>query len=230
MQATAFFTRRRAPLLAIAALLVAALVGASLAGHHRSRAQAAAPVVVSGPAHHTEWARSVDPSINLFQMSPVLYRSGLPSDDRDVQLKALGVRSVVSFIKDDDREWVKDPSIRLYSQPMHADRVTDDEILQALRTVRAAQAQGPVLIHCKHGNNRTGIVAAMYRITFDGWSREAALAEMQNNGFGSEDDMTDAVEYLEQADVDAIRVALANGSPCAHGMSWCGVKEQLGML
>lgn len=230
MQATAFITRRRVPLAIVGALLLAAAVGASLAGHHRPHAKTAAPVVVSGPAYHTEWAHSVDPSINLFQMSPVLFRSGLPSDDRDTQLKALGVRSVVSFIKDDDREWVKDPSIRLYSQPMHADRVTDDEILQALRTVRTAQAQGPVLIHCKHGSNRTGIVAAMYRITLEGWSREAALAEMQNNGFGSEDDMTEAVEYVQQADLDAIRVALLNGTPCAHGMSWCGVKEQLGML
>lgn len=230
MLATAFITRRRVPLLLVVALSLAAVAGASLAGHRHSHAHAASPLAVSGPAHQTEWARSVDPSINLFQMSPVLYRSGLPSDDRDSQLKALGVRTVISFIKDDDHAWVKDPSIRLYSQPMHADRVSDDEILQALRTVRAAQAQGPVLIHCKHGNNRTGIVAAMYRITFEGWSREAALAEMQNNGFGTEDDMTEAVHYLQRADIDAIRVALANGSPCAHGMSWCGVKEQLGML
>ncbi|MBD1553527.1 tyrosine-protein phosphatase [Pseudomonas typographi] len=224
MQAISHTHRRRVPLAAARLLAALAVVGlASL--HHDARAPTP---LAAGPAPgQPQWARSLDPRFNLFQMSPTLYRSALPTLQNASTLQGLGVRTVVSFIKDDDHAWSKDPSIRLLSQPLHADRVTDDEVLQALRTVRAAQAQGPVLIHCKHGNNRTGIVAAMYRIVVEGWPREAALAEMQNGGFGSEDDMAEAANYVRHADVQAISQALDRGEACAHAWSMCGVKGWL---
>ncbi|WVM91781.1 tyrosine-protein phosphatase [Halopseudomonas pachastrellae] len=65
--------------------------------------------------------------------------------------------------------------------------MTDTDVIRVLREIRAGQQQGKVLIHCKHGQNRTGLMAAMYRIVFDGWSREQAMAEMLEGGFGRVD-------------------------------------------
>src|SRR5437773_12261447 len=42
----------------------------------------------------------------------------------------------------------------------------------------------PVLIHCKAGLHRTGVMAAIYRMEYDGWSREDALRELRSHGFG----------------------------------------------
>ena len=42
----------------------------------------------------------------------------------------------------------------------------------------------PVLIHCKAGLHRTGIMAAVYRMEYDGWSRQDALRELRAHGFG----------------------------------------------
>lgn len=42
----------------------------------------------------------------------------------------------------------------------------------------------PVLLHCKAGLHRTGVLAAMFRIEYDGWAPYEALRELKNHGFG----------------------------------------------
>lgn len=42
----------------------------------------------------------------------------------------------------------------------------------------------PVLLHCRAGLHRTGTLAALYRIEYEGWSVLAAIKEMQAHGFG----------------------------------------------
>ena len=42
----------------------------------------------------------------------------------------------------------------------------------------------PVLIHCKAGLHRTGVMAAIYRMEYDGWSRQDAMRELRAHGFG----------------------------------------------
>jgi tyrosine-protein phosphatase SIW14 len=42
----------------------------------------------------------------------------------------------------------------------------------------------PVLFHCKAGLHRTGCLAAVYRMEYQGWSRDAAWRELRAHGFG----------------------------------------------
>jgi protein tyrosine phosphatase (PTP) superfamily phosphohydrolase (DUF442 family) len=42
----------------------------------------------------------------------------------------------------------------------------------------------PVLIHCRAGLHRTGCLCAIYRMEYQGWSREQSLEELQDHGFG----------------------------------------------
>lgn len=39
------------------------------------------------------------------------------------------------------------------------------------------------LIHCVHGEDRTGLVVGMVRVLVDGWTKERAFQEMRDNGF-----------------------------------------------
>jgi tyrosine-protein phosphatase SIW14 len=41
----------------------------------------------------------------------------------------------------------------------------------------------PVLVHCLAGIHRTGVMAALYRIEKQGWTKEQALAEMKALGY-----------------------------------------------
>jgi protein-tyrosine phosphatase len=42
----------------------------------------------------------------------------------------------------------------------------------------------PVLLHCKAGLHRTGILSAIYRMEYQGWSRQSAFRELRAHGFG----------------------------------------------
>jgi protein-tyrosine phosphatase len=55
----------------------------------------------------------------------------------------------------------------------------------------------PVLLHCKAGLHRTGVLTAVYRMEYQGWSRQAAFRELKAHGFGDVA-CTDANDYVQQ--------------------------------
>ena len=59
------------------------------------------------------------------------------------------------------------------------------------------RANYPVLIHCKAGLNRTGVMTAVYRMEYCGFTWRQALDEMRVNGF-SEFTSTSANDYVQE--------------------------------
>jgi len=89
--------------------------------------------------------------------------------------------------------------------PMSAGEIGDDEVVAALRAIRQAEAKGAFLLHCQHGADRTGMITAMYRMLYQGWTRAQALDEMQNGGYGYHTIWRNIPTYIEQVDLDKIR-------------------------
>ncbi len=58
-------------------------------------------------------------------------------------------------------------------------------------------ANYPVLIHCKAGLHRTGVLAAVYRMEYQGWTRQEAYDELRDHGFGDRY-CTIANDYVKQ--------------------------------
>ena len=177
---------------------------------------------VSRPA---DWARSVEVQYNLFQMSPTLYRSALPDAGAVALLEKLRVATVINFLPESDSSWLANPSIEQVQLPYRTNHVDDAQVLKALRTIQDAEAKGPVLMHCKHGSDRTGLIAAMYRVVVQGWSKEDALGEMTQGGFGDNSHFKDGIRYMLQADVDKLRTALANGECSTSPFAACSMKN-----
>jgi len=176
-------------------------------------------------ARPAEWAQPVEVQYNLFQMSPTLYRSALPDGGALPLLKNLKIITVINFLPDDDRSWLVDPAIEQVRLPYRTNHVDDSDVLKALRAIQAAEANGPVLMHCKHGSDRTGLMAAMYRVVVQGWSKEDALSEMTEGGFGDSTHFKDGIRYMMQADVDKLRTALANGDCSTSAFATCSMKS-----
>ena len=173
------------------------------------------------------WAQPLDKRINLYRMAPGLYRSALPKAQDWPQLEQLGVATVINFYQKSDEQWLRDPSVRQIQLPLHTDRIDDADVIEVMRSIRQAQAQGPVLIHCQHGQSRTGLIAAMHRIIYQEWSKEQALAEMAGAGFGGEDRMGDAERYIRDADVAALHGALQSGACCTSIWALCALRARL---
>lgn len=208
-------------------VLVAGLFGAVLWQKYMLTAKPNVPVarlkMELRPAH---WAQPLDPHFVLYKMSDSLYRSALPRVQDVEWLQQHNVQTVINFYQKPDSTWLQDKNIEQVQIPLRTDRIDDVDVLRVLRSIDRAQKKGPVLIHCKHGQNRTGLIAAMYRIVFEGWSKTDAMAEMQQ-GFGGERRMADATRYLENVDVDAIKQALAGGSCSTQFLAWCKAVQWL---
>ena len=172
-----------------------------------------------------EWAQPVGDQYNLHQMTPTLYRSALPDSNAAPLLEKLKIGTVINFLPESDASWLKAPGIRQVQLAYRTNHVDDTDVLAALRAIQEAQANGPVLMHCKHGSDRTGLMAAMYRVVVQGWSKEEALNEMTLGGFGTSNGFKDGIRYMMKADIDKLRTALAKGDCSTSAFAPCSMKD-----
>jgi len=164
------------------------------------------PVATGNPAAMREgWAVKRDgPGLpNFYQVSPTLYRGGKPSEEGFGRLRALGVTTIIDL---GCRFWETDtyrhPTLRYYNIPFYTWTARDDQVVAFLRL---ASGEGPVFVHCRRGADRTGFMVACYRVAVQGWSRESAIAEMTEGGFGFDRQYDNLVAYLRRRDFDDLR-------------------------
>ena len=166
-----------------------------------------------------EWAVrvKVDGLPNLFRVTPTLYRSAQPTLQGFKSLGQLGIATVINLRGgEDDGRAALALGFRLESVPLSAARVRHDANVQILRLLGRPE-QGPVLVHCKHGADRAGMICALYRMVYQGWDRTKAIEEMRKGGYGFHAIWHGLVDYLERVDVEALRRDV--GAPRAGGAS-----------
>ncbi|SEM64121.1 protein tyrosine/serine phosphatase [Pseudomonas sp. ok272] len=175
----------------------------------------------------SEWAQPLETPYTLFQMSPTLYRGGTLDQGALALLETLKVRTVITFLPESDASWLSSPGITQVQLPYKTNHVDDSQVLSALRAIETGQSKGPVLMHCKRGSDRTGLMAAMYRVVVQGWSKEDALREMTEGGFDDSAHFKDSIRYMMRADVDKLHTALVNGECSTSVFATCSMKSWL---
>jgi protein tyrosine/serine phosphatase len=86
-----------------------------------------------------------------------------------------------------------------------------EAIVLALRALRDAQHDGPVLLHCTHGADRTGMIIALWRMLYQGWPRAAAITEMRQGGYGFHEVWANIPRYLQEVDLVELKTRVAAG-------------------
>lgn len=141
---------------------------------------------------------------NLYRVSDELYRSEQPDKKEFVELSTLGIKSSLNLrTTETDDELIGKCAIKPFLVPMDAGGFTNKEIIAALKVIKTAPK--PILVHCRHGSDRTGVVVAMYRIVFQGWTKEDALNELLNGGYGFHTNYKNIPEYIKTVSVEAIK-------------------------
>ncbi len=142
---------------------------------------------------------------NFYRLDDQVYRSKQPDDEELVALEAMGVRSVLNLREfHSDEDDAVGTRLKLYHVPVNAGEIDDRFVVAALRAI--AEAEKPILIHCWHGSDRTGVVAAMYRMVFQNWPRQRAIDEFVNGGYGYHASFYPNIErYLATVDIVAIK-------------------------
>ena len=144
---------------------------------------------------------------NLHKVSDDLYRGAQPSKEGMKQLKRLGIKTIInlrSFHSDrDEMGALKFNYVHIHAKAWHPE---DEDVIPFLRTV-ARKTSSPVFVHCQYGADRTGMMMAVYRIVMQGWTREAAVDEMTNGGYGYHAMWNKLVEYVNTFDADKLKKA-----------------------
>lgn len=135
---------------------------------------------------------------NLYQVKSGLWRSGQPTTaEHWSELKSLGVTRVIklNFETEGTDDGARTAGLVVYELSIQPDGDTDvfDAIANSFTRpdpARLAEAQsilrfgaGAVLVHCTHGQDRTGFVVGQSRVLVDGWSKSQAYSEMLDYGF-----------------------------------------------
>ena len=168
----------------------------------------------ASPARNPDWATRLPHVSNLHQVTPALYRSARLDSVDVAQLQALGVKTVISLRSfHSDTDLLKDSGIRTVRIPINTWAIRDRHVVEAMRSIRAAEEHGPVLLHCLHGADRTGMMTAMYRMLYQGWPREKAIDELKNGGYGYHAVWRNIEKYLKRVDVEAIRAQIEQDQP-----------------
>jgi protein tyrosine/serine phosphatase len=153
---------------------------------------------------------------NLHKVSDTLYRSAQPSAEGMANLKAIGIETIVnlrSFHSDRDKIGKSGLAYEhIYIKAWHPEEEDAVRFLQIVTNPKRT----PVLVHCKHGADRTGIMCALYRVAVQGWKKEEALREMTQGGFGFHEIWEDLPSWFENLDIEAIKKKAGIKSSTKH--------------
>ena len=150
---------------------------------------------------------------NFHKVSENIYRSNQPDDDEFESLFSFNnIRSVLNLRENNsDKKTIdrinsqhRTPTITLYEIPLDTGKISEADLNKILTVIR--DAPKPLLIHCWHGSDRTGCAVAAYRIVFENWSVEDAIAELMKPEYGHHKNIyTNIPELLRKADWNKIK-------------------------
>jgi uncharacterized protein (TIGR01244 family) len=123
----------------------------------------------------------------------VLLRSRIPTTPRLQEMeRRYQIKTIVALLNDEEirypesgaeQNFAKQHGIKFVHLRMGVP--TPEQVTEFLEIVNKPANQ-PVLVHCWHGTNRTGVLMAIYRIKEQGWPFQKALDEMVSYSFDLE--------------------------------------------
>ncbi|MDZ4813183.1 MAG: dual specificity protein phosphatase family protein [Pseudomonadota bacterium] len=153
---------------------------------------------------------------NLYRVSPTLYRGAMPDTAGFDALEEMPIASVLSL------RWQADPADatpedgpRRLHIPIRTWDLEEAHVVEFLQ-LASDPANQPMLVHCKHGADRTGTMIAAYRIVVQGWSKEEALAEMKTKQFGHHWMWKNLRRFVLNMDIERIRLSAGLGAIAQH--------------
>ena len=121
---------------------------------------------------------------NVGRVAPGVYRGDQPLPEGYRTLKAMGIRTVVNLrTRHTEKTAVEAAGMRSIEIPISTTSTIDPRTVKRALSAITDPTNLPVFLHCAQGRDRTGVVAAVYRMEVDGWSNAEAEAEMQTFGF-----------------------------------------------
>jgi protein tyrosine/serine phosphatase len=151
----------------------------------------AVPVFSEVPAVASQPAATGSTLQHFDSVDEGVYKGSRPKSDADYQfLQSLHIKYVVDlqavpFLSHSEQKKAKKYGITVLPGTMNASPFSPTE--KHVNKVLAILHDGryhPVYFHCKLGRDRTGVIAALYKMYFMGMSEPEAMQYLHENGYG----------------------------------------------
>ncbi len=122
---------------------------------------------------------------NFGEVTPTLFRGAQPTHQGFKALRKTGVEIVVDTRgnrTNSEGKEVRRLGMQYVAIPWHCSFPRDEVFARFLKLLRENPGK-KVFVHCRLGDDRTGMMIASYRMAAEGWSADEALLEMQRFGF-----------------------------------------------
>jgi len=123
------------------------------------------------------------------RVNDFLYRGAQPHPAGMQELKKLGITTIVDLRgentaqRDSEKQQAESLGIRFVSIPVSGwAPPSNDQVAQFLSLFRN-NSREKVFVHCRFGDDRTGVFVATYRMAYQGWPATQAMNEMYFFGF-----------------------------------------------
>jgi len=127
---------------------------------------------------------------NAGKVTEVLYRGAQPKETGLSELKKLGITTIVDLRGEglDKIAWERKTTESLGMRFVHIpvsgwSPPTDEQLIQFLSLFRGDAPRQKIFVHCRFGDDRTGVFVAAYRMALEKWPAEQATKEMYFFGF-----------------------------------------------
>jgi tyrosine-protein phosphatase SIW14 len=128
---------------------------------------------------------------NAGKITDILYRGAQPREVGFSELKLLGITTIVDLRGEDrekivwERKHAESLGMRFINIPVSGwNPPTDEQVVQFLALFRDNPGQ-KIFVHCRFGDDRTGVFTAIYRMAMEKWPAEQATKEMYFFGFNA---------------------------------------------
>lgn len=139
------------------------------------------------PSHPVGTRQELQGIPRFGQVSANLYRGGEPTPSALEALRKMGIDVIVDLRRGHDtveESIVAKLGMKYISIPTRCPFPQDEPIARFLRIVEENREK-KIFVHCRLGEDRTGVAIAAYRIAEQGWSAQEADKEVKAFGFGS---------------------------------------------
>jgi len=121
---------------------------------------------------------------NFGEVTTTLYRGGLLNPTGIKALKRLGMNVIIDTHAHDETEEkiVEGLGMKYVAIPWHCPWPHDEVFAKFLQVLHENKGK-KIFVHCRLGDDRTGMMVAAYRMAEEGWTADEAMREMKSFGF-----------------------------------------------
>jgi len=126
------------------------------------------------------------PDVSDFgKVNEFLYRGGQPKGEGVLELKKFGIDTIVDLrgelhgLVQNEKDRAEALGMRFVNLPGSGWATPKDQEIVEFFKLTQEQPRRKIFIHCWLGGDRSGMFIAAYRIAFDGWTPDQAIAEMR---------------------------------------------------